>query len=378
MTGIQATSLSSSAYQSSLDAAKPQQAVPQAVLPSIVIEGSIHISAESQYLFEMDKYLIGLDAVDRDRALEYLAQSEDPLQNKAGDYFRQNQEKINQMLGGKPLVLSGQLPPEKAERLLDTGFVLNEFTEIALRPFGVNVFRLDGQSNFVPVQFGGSNQALRDEVEALEAKVVGVIGNQDRANLFGSVENALAYSEHIMLSFDDVLHFNYAVEKAHRAIDFINAPEEMKARLTDILHQGIQYQNQKQTKALNDSKKFLGNSLVGDIANENIRLGTAAQRYNGQLQNALVKSNLSILDARGLIDQLLMDNRDLIRFNLDKLNDAIIYYKNDYEKFERALNKDISTPSELKSPELDRGILVFGSEYALKVIQSIQSHASKE
>lgn len=101
------------------------------------------------------------------------------------------------------------------------------------------------------------------------------------------------------------------------------------------------------------------------------------QRYNGQLKNALTNSSLSILDARGLLNQLLIDNPELIRFTTDKMDDSITYYKNDYEKFERALNKDISTPSEIKPPELDRGIFEQGSKYTLKVITDIQNYGSK-
>ncbi|MBE8718175.1 hypothetical protein [Cellvibrio polysaccharolyticus] len=344
-------------------------------LPSLTIGQDIHISAEAQYLFEMDKYLMGLGRAELDSALNYLMRSEDPLQKKAVDYFITNKEA--RTLNG-PVAFSGATRPEESERrLLDTGLVINEFNEIALRPSGVSVFRLDGKTGFVPVQFGGYNQALKDEIDALEKSMVDVIGNQDRANLFGSVKNALIYSENIMLSFDDVLHFNYATEKARKAINFLNAPEEIKSRLSEILDKGVQYQNQKQTAALNDSKKFLGNSQVGSIANENIRLGVAAQRYNSQLQNALVNSNLSILDSRELLNQLLMNNSDLIRFTPEKLDESIVYYKNDYENFERALNKEISTPSTLKTPELDRGILEEGSNYAMKVIQSIQNYASK-
>lgn len=375
MIDTQATSNSTYTPQSGIKSSTKEQPVPQSTLPSTVLSGGIHVSAEAQYLFEMDKYLMSLDSTDRERALDYLARSEDSLQKKAVDHFRQNEEK--RILRGKPVTFSGELAPEKAEKLLDTGFVLNEFTEISLRPAGVNVFRLDGKSDFVPVQFGGYNQSLKDEVDALEASMINVIGNQDRANLFGSVKNALIYSENIMLSFDDVLHFNYAVEKARKAIDFLNAPEEVKTRLSDILNQGIQYQNQKQTQAINDTKKHLGNAQVGNIAGENIRLGLAAQRYNGQLQNALTNTNLSILDAHGVFNQLLMDNRDLIRFAPDKLSEAITYYKNDYAIFERALNKDISTPSVLKKPELDRGILEAGSNYAMRVIQEIQNYASE-
>lgn len=376
MSDIQVTSSSTLTTSSTTRGPAKAQQQPQALPASNSTGQSISLSSEAQYLFDVDKYLSKLNPEELDKALEYLLQSDDPLQIKAAGHFKQGQEYLSNVLGGKPPVLVGQLPPEKGENLLNTGLVIDGTTEIALLPPGVDVFRLDGKSNFSPVIFGGHNTALNNELESLEARSKGVLGNKDHANLFGSVRNALVYSENIMLSFDDVLHFNYAIEKAREAIDFIDAPSEMKNRLTDILNQSITYQNGKQTQALSDSREFVGDNRVGNIANENIRLGTAAQRLNGQLQGALGRSNESILNSQDLMNRLLTDNPELIRFSPNKIDEAISYYQKDYEKFERALNGELSIPSVLKTPDMDSEALEIGSNYALKVIQNIQHYGS--
>lgn len=349
---------------------------PQAELPSVTTRQGIHISAESAYLFEIDKYLTHLNKAEQDKAVEFLSQSKDVLQNKAAEYFRQNQATLEQILGGKPPVLSKEFFPGRSENQLDMDFVLNEKTEIGVMPYAIDVFRLDGQRYFSPDRFGGRDSALRREFESLEAASGDVLGNQDRANLFGSVSNALINSENILMSFDDVLHFNYVLEKAEKAISFVNAPEELKSMLTDILNRGVAYQNEKQNYAINESKKFVNNERIGDIARENVRLGTAAQEYNHKLQDVLENTNKSILDSQGTLKKLLAENTDLIRFLPHKLDEAMAFYKSDYEKFERALNKDFSVPAVAKEPEVEWDILAVGSNHALKVIEEIQSYVS--
>lgn len=349
---------------------------PQVVLPSITTQQGIYISAESAYLFEIDKYLTHLDKAEQNKALEFLSQSKDILQNKAADYFRQNQEMLDSILGGKPPVLDKGFFPGRSENLLDMDFVLNEKTEIGVMPAAVDVFRLDDQRDFSPDRFGDSNWALRSEFESLEAAFGDELGNQDRANLFGSVSNALINSENILMSFDDVLHFNYVLEKAEKAIEFVDAPEDMKGLLTDILTRSVAYQNEKQNYAINESKKFVNNSRIGEVARENIRMGTAAQEYNHKLQGALENTDASILNSQGLLKKLLTENTDLIRFSTNKLDEAMAFYKSDYEKFERALNKDFSVPAVDKAPELEWGILEIGSKHALKAIDEIQNYVS--
>jgi hypothetical protein len=203
------------------------------------------------------------------------------------------------------------------------------------------------------------------------------LGNQDAANLIGSVRNALYASENILLSFDDVLHYNYTIEMARKAIDFIDAPENLSSALTSILNQGISYQNSKQSKFLDDTRKFLNDGRVGQAASEDVRLGTAAQLYNNQLQATLNATGLSVLDARGVITQLLTQHTDLIRFSPDKLEDAFIFYKQDFENFERALNKDFYRPSQSNEPNIDSTLIDTGRNYAMNVIEEINSYLSK-
>lgn len=336
---------------------------------------TVNLSSEAQYLFEVEKYLSELNVAELDQALDYLMQSDDPLQFKAADYFKKNQEILNNIPGGRNPIFAPLPSRDTQEDLLNTGFVLDETTEVALIPPGVDVFRLDGKTNFIPVIFGGHNTALNKELDALEADAQGMLGNKDAANLFGSVRNALVFSENIMLSFDDVLHFNYGVEKAREAISFINEPKELTSKLTNILNRSIAYQNSKQSQALSTSQAYVSNSQIGSIASENIRLGVAAQRLNGQIQGALGKSDTSVLDSQVLLNRLISDNPDLNRFSANKIDEAISFYKQDFEKFERVLNGEISTPTAQKEPDLFEGVIMdLDKNYATSVIKNIQNH----
>lgn len=340
---------------------------------------TVNLSSQAQYLFEVDKYLSGLSSTQLDQALDYLLQNNNPLQVKAADYFKKNQEILDNAPGGRTPLFSPLPLRDTQEDLLNTGFVLDETTEIALLPPGVDVFRLDGKTNFSPVIFGGYNKALNNELDALEANSQGNLGNKDFANLFGSVRNALIFSEHVMLSFDDILHFNYGVEKARKAISFIDAPKELETKLTDILNQSVAYQNSKQSKALSTSKAYVLNSRVGNIASENIRLGIAAQRLNGQIQGALGESDTSILDSQVLLNRLLIDNPELNRFSPNKIDEAISFYKQDYAKFELALNGELSTPTFQKEPDLFEGVTMdLDRNYAETVIKNIQSYVASQ
>lgn len=165
--------------------AKARQYSPIVPAPNNPKQG-VNLSSEAQYLFEVDKHLSKLMPEELDKALEYLFQSDDPLQIKAADHFKQGQEYLNSILEGKPIVLAED-PSDREEKLLDKNFVHDETTEIALRPPGVDVFRLDGKSNFTPVIFGGHNTALNSELDSLEAQSKGVLGNKDHANIHRSI-----------------------------------------------------------------------------------------------------------------------------------------------------------------------------------------------
>ena len=171
--------------------------------------------------------------------------------------------------------------------------------------------------------------------------------------------------------------FNYSIEKARAAIDFIDAPERIESALTEILNQGIAYHDDKQNRFLDDTKKFLNNSRVSHIASEDVRLGTAAQQYDNQLRLSLDATGASVLDSRGVITQLLTQHTDLIRFNLDKLDEVFTFYKRDFENFEKALNKEFGTQVESAAIEIDDTLLEIGSNYAVSVIDAIDRHLGK-
>lgn len=339
-------------------------------LPSSTNSFGHTISAEAQYLFEMDKYLFGLDRTERDKALDYLSNSDDVLQKKAAEYFI----KIQESLGEDRKIVLDTTGSEQARKLLDTGLEINGSTEIAVMPLATKVFRLDGNENFHPIRLNHRNDALIHQLDALEKATPDVLGNQDAANLYGSVRDALSASENILLAFDDVLHFNYEVEKARTAIDFIDAPKSIESALTDILAQGIAYQNDKQSRFLEDTKQFLNDSRVSQIASENVRLGTAAQQYNIQLQKSLYGTGLSVLDARSTVTQLLTQHTDLIRFSPDKLDQAFTFYKNDSESFEKALNKEFGVAVDSVELEINSTLLDVGRDYAEGVIEDIENH----
>lgn len=103
-------------------------------------------------------------------------------------------------------------------------------------------------------------------------------------------------------------------------------------------------------------------------------LRIVAQLYNKQLQNTLNDTGLSILDARGIVTQLLTKHTGLIRFQPDKLDEALTFYKRGFEKFERALNKSFSGEPQSGEPMLDGILLTVGRNYAIKAIEGIDSY----
>lgn len=376
MNNIQTTSNSSfAAYNLPKSSSQEEQKLP-VDLPTATTRFGLRVSAEAQYLLEVDQYLSALDKTEQDKALNYLSQSDDPLQQRAAEHFKQSQENLDRLFGKDRIVIFDRTESEDLSKLLDVE-LKHTGSAVGIIPMGVNVFRLDGNDNFYPVQLNQRNDALKHQLEALEKTAHSVLDLQDAVNLIGTVRNALYASENILLSFDDAMHFNYTVDVARKAIDFIDAPEDLTSALTNLLNRGIAYQNDKQSRFLDDTKRFLNDNRVSQAASEDIRLGTAAQRYNNQLQHTLNAAGLSVLDARGVITQLLMQHTDLIRFGPDKLEDAFIFYKKDFEKFERALNKDFSRPSQNNEPILDGTLIAAGRDYAMKVIEEINTYLNK-
>lgn len=376
MNNVQITWSSSLAASTLPKSAAQEGQVPPADLPATTNKFGIRISAEAQYLFEIDQYLSGLDKTAQNAALSYLSRSDDPLQLRASDHFRRTQEVLDQTLGKDRSVLIDRGKSDKLRKLLDVELG-NTGSVAAFIPMGVKAFRLDGNDNFYPVQLNHRNDGLMHQLQVLEETAYKVLDLQDAANLIGSVHNALYASENVLLSFDDVLHYNYTIEVARKAIDFIDAPENLSSALTSLLNQSISYQNDKQTQFLGDAGKILNDRPVSRVANEDVLLGTAAQLYNKQLQNTLNDAGLSILDARGVVTQLLAQHTDLIRFQPDKLDDAFTFYKRDFEKFERVLNKDFSGEPHSGEPVLDGALLSVSRNYAIKVIGEIDSYLKR-
>ncbi len=342
--------------------------------------GQYQVGAEAQYLFDMQKYLQGLDTATQEKALDYLGQSHEPLQQQVVETFRVVQVFANDLREGKIKILHDEDAFNKAKNLLNTGFVLDGRTEIGVRPNGTDVFRLDGKQDYVPAQGSENNLALIRDLEELEAAASGLLRNRDAANLFGSVSNALVYSEHILLSADDVLHYNYAIEKAKKTIEFVDAPELLKTALTDLLNKGIAWQDSKQTRVMEDNRQLIHNSRVGDLAAEAVRMGSAAQAFNQELLNLFSNSNASFLDSASLIKRVIVEQPYLVRFSPSKIDEALAFYRDDDTHYEHALNRDFSLPEEArKYPIFDnqQKIADASKQYAMKVIDEIQAYTSE-
>lgn len=336
----------------------------------------INVSAEAQYLFEIDKYLSGLDKAEQSRALNYLSQSDDALQRKAFDHFNHSQEALDRALGTDRTITIDRTESERMKKLLDVDLG-NSGSVAAFIPMAVNVFRLDGNTSFYPVQLNQRNDNLNYQLDALEKTAYELLDLQDAANLVGTVRNALYASENILLSFDDVLHYNYTIEAAQKAISFVDAPENLRSEMSNILKEGISYQNNKQSEFLDDARKLLNDGRAGQAVSEDVRLGTAAQLYNSQLQSTLSDRGISVLNARGVVTQLLTQHTDLLRFSADKMDDAFNYYDKASKSFERALHKDFSSPSQNNEPIIDGTLIDTGRDYALKIIEEISNYLVK-
>lgn len=348
--------------QSSVKSNPPQQSLPETV------NNGVTISAEAQYLFEMNKYLSVLNNDEKGKVLAYLDNSNDPLQRQAANHFRVTQERLNEQV----IVLDNNDVLAGPE-LLDNDFILDESTEVVIYPLHTKIFRFNDAEN-IGYSRRGNIQGLMDQIDVLEKTSNTMLGAQNTVNLFGTVRNAISVSDIILFSVDDILYFNYMVEKARGAINFFDAPEAMKLSLNTVLDQGVERQKVQQTLALDEMVPFLNNNRIGEFAREQLRVGSAAQNLNNQLQDVLKSTNLSVLNSSGLINKLLVQNVDLIRFEPNKLDEAFSYYQQDFSRFEKILNKDYSVYQIKSQPLLDNKILDIGRNYAVKVIEDIQRY----
>jgi len=344
---------------------------PSAVLPEITTDFGLHISAEAQYLFEMDQYLSGLDQQAQNKALVFLSQSTDPLQQKAVNYFRESQKKLAQAFNGKEtLVIETGGSINQGNLLADAEMPSEPVKAIILANL-FPIFRFDGKEYLNPVEGHGNNDKLRQQLEDLTPTINEVLDEQDATTLTRIMSTMLRNAEKALVSLDDVIYFNYEIEATRKAIDFYNIPKDLKNTLTHMVTDSIVYQDEKQSRFLKDSIPFFNHPEAGSIVRDNFRMGTAAQVYNTQLQDLLKKANLSVLSARGPITQLLLQNTDLIKFSSNKIGEALDFYQKDFDRFTKVLNKEFNPP-EIKF-EIDRRILSQGSAYALKVIEHIQA-----
>jgi hypothetical protein len=339
------------------------------------------VSAEAQYLFEMQRHLQQLDTEGQEKALEYLAQSNNPLQNKVIESFRRSQAFAEDIRTGKIKIVRDESEELRAKNLLNSGLIIDGKTEIGVRPNGIDVFRLDGKQHYFPAAGNESNPALFKQLETLEKAVSGLLRNRDAANVFGSVSNALVYSEHILLSADDVLHYNYAIEKTRKTIEFVNAPAKLKTALSQLLDKGIAWQDAKQSRTISANRQLANNNHVGHQAAEAVRMGSAAQAFNQQLVHTFKSSTLSLLDSSSLVKRMLVEQPDLIRFNASKIDEALQYYRDDFVHYEKALNADsVLPPAEWKSPfsEQDKKLFAASKGYALKIIGEIEGYVANK
>lgn len=340
-------------------------------------DGNYKVSAEAQYLFEIQGYFNTLDDTEQDKTVEYFSQSKDPLDNKVADTLRDLQGFMRGLRDGTIKIVHDEEMLTKAKSLLDPTFIIDGTTEIGVYPPGTDVFRMDGKKDYYPATNSASNTELRKQLETLEEANSSLMRNRDAANLFGSVSNALGYSEHIFLSADDVLHYNYAMAKARKTIEFVTAPEDLKTALTDLLSKGISWQNAQQSKSMDNNRKLIGNARVGHLAADAVRMGSAAQKFNQQLVDMLIPSKVSFLEAGSPIKRMLMEQPDLVRFNPNQIDKALNFYQNDDMEYDKALNRGFYLPEpEWKDPLTDNDRKVFDASksYALKVIEEIQGY----
>ena len=342
---------------------------PGAPLPEIMTDFGLHISAEAQYLFEIDQYLTGLDQDSRDKALTYLAQSNHPLEQKAVSYFHESQKNLAQVFNGKDTLIIETGDNITYANLLNDAVMPNEPVKGIIFPNLFPIFRFDGKEYLNPIEGHGNNDKLNQQLEALTPLINNSLDEQDATTLTRIMGSLLRNAEKALVSLDDVIYFTYEIEATRKAIAFYDLPTELKFTLTEMVDNTLVYQNEKQGRFLKDSTRFFDHPQAGNIVKENFRMGTAAQNYNNQLQDMLKKTNLSVLNAIGPITKLLIENTDLIRFSPDKINEALSFYQKDFDRFTKVLNKEFNPP--VSKFEINRDILSIGSAHAEALIEQI-------
>lgn len=336
------------------------------------------ISAEAQYLWEMQIYFNTLDDVGQTQTVEYFAKSSAPLDIKVTDTLRKTQDFIRGMRDGTIKIIHDE-SESNVSKLLNPNFVMDGTTEIGIRPNGPSIFRLDETNTNNTLLGSESNSALINQLNELEKTQGSLLRNRDAANVFGSVNNVLGYSQNILMSADDVLHFNYVTSQAKKTIEFVAAPTDIKQKLTDLITKSITWQNVQQTNFISNNRKYIGDARVGNLAAEAVRMGSAAQTFNQNLSSTLNTNKISLLDAGAIIKQNLMQLPDLIRFNSNKINAALTYYRNADTEYDKALNRGFYEPEpEWKDPLTEQDKIVFdvSKKYALKVIAEIQGYVA--
>lgn len=345
-------------------------------LPKATTDFGLHISAEAQYLFEIDKYLSALNQTEQVKALEYLSYSDDLLQQKAADYFRESQATLNQIFKGQPLLFTNTDEAEKAANLLNEAVPPDEHVVGVIMVNLPSTFRLDGKENYVPARGKGRNDAIMEKFDALKPQIEALLGPQDATTLIQFMDGMLNTAETQLLSADDVIYFHYVVKTAKTTIDFMDIPRDMKSQLTKMVDDSISYQDKNQSQNIKDLIPHLYDSRIGELVRDLYRMGNAAQTFNNQLKDFLNNTKISILDARNPITKLLAENPDLVRFSATKIGEAMSYYQNAYQDLKKILNKEFSEPS--KEIEIDQGILTKGTQYAMDVIEQIQQYVTNE
>lgn len=345
------------------------------VFSTVTTPEGIHISSEAQHLFDMEGYLQQLDKEEQAKAIGFLSRSDDPLHAMALKHFNDTAE--TRSFFTEEVIRSIK---EQSEAAAATLFKITErdpalIPDIAVIPAGTDIYRLDGKINYYPYQAGTFDSKLKAQVDELEANSASNLKLQDSANIFGTVRNALQASENILQSFDDVLYFNYMLEKARASIKQTNAPDDIKSKLNNILDQSIKYQDAKQTKHLANIQTYTNNSFVGAEVRENINSTIAAQTYNKELQEKLKLTHLSVLNAGSIMTGLLSKHTDLIKFSPNKINDALSFYRQDFDTYQDFVTNGYRPPED-RQIIYDTTPLTEGHNYALKVIEEIQNYVS--
>jgi len=343
--------------------------------PEDEIINGMRISAEAQYMFEVDQYLSSLSEAEQNQALDYMTASDDRLMQESANNFKENRESritFANMEEVQALIAESTAKSQKmSEDILN-----NPTPTITVHPPATQIFRLDDDEEFDAIRFSISNSALNDQLDSLETVALAEMDKQDTISLVGSVRNAIGVSENPFKSIDDVVHFNYTLEKAQRTIDYLDVPEELASDLKQLLEQTIPYQQNQQNKFLSDTSQYLSDDRLSRTAGTELQAGllrgTAAKELNEKLQSKLVGSNASILDAADLIQGLVSQYGELGSPSPEKIDEMLRFYEKDFIDHQRLLDKDFAIQP--KRLEFDAEILDAGHNLALKVIEEINSY----